>query len=82
MIESMIEKHGHVDIYQVNRILRHNSLDMTRHYTDMMTDPEDEWADDAVGIAMSGCKKATPSDADELAMLRSRVAELEKLLDK
>lgn len=56
MLRGMKAKNGTVNIFEINKILRHSSLDMTKHYTDMLDDVEDPWAKDAIKVALSGRK--------------------------
>lgn len=81
MVEDMVARNGHVDIFQINKVLRHSSLNMTKHYTDILTDASDNWAEAAIEVAMSG-HRVSPSVTDEIALLRARVAELEEQLEE
>lgn len=53
-VSAMKDRHGMTDIVTVNKLLRHSSLDMTRHYTDHFEEAEDPWATDAIAAVMPG----------------------------
>ncbi|MCB0165597.1 MAG: tyrosine-type recombinase/integrase [Anaerolineae bacterium] len=82
MVASMTKKSGEVDILKINEVLRHSSLNITKYYAELLIDALDELADEAIDVAMSGRRKRSASDADEIARLRARVAELEKKLEE
>lgn len=75
--QAMKDKNGMVDIISVNRLLRHASLDMTHHYTQMFDEAEDPWAADAIAAVMPG-ESTAGSKQEEIARLKARLAELER----
>lgn len=90
----MKAKNGSPDIGAINRLLRHASLDMTDHYTRMMDEPEDQWAEGAIlaviprGDRRNGRPKAMPEQlpleppAMEITRLRAEVERLKQELGK